>query len=333
MAYTHSENKRLIPLYLQELFIQRTDETHYITMKEIQSFLHTKNIYADRRTIYSAISLLNEADFGIVGVHGKGEYKYHLPKRILDKNELKFLIDSIAASKFLTEKKSNELIKKVKSFGSSYEIDVFHRRILHGKRIKTMNDKVLKNLDSLYLAIERQKQITFQYMRWNPQRKLEVQKAGKLYQVSPYGISLSEDNYYLIAYDSAADCLKHYRIDKMQAIRMTEESREGNALFESFDIVDYSRKTFSMFGGREEVVNMECPNRLIGAFIDRFGESAAIRPSFEKADYSIIRVAVNVSPQFFAWLFGLGQQVKLLSPDLVIAEYQKMLSEISANYD
>lgn len=267
MSYTHSESKRLIPLYLQELFIQRTDETHYITMKEIQSFLHTKNIYADRRTIYSAISLLNEANFGIVGVHGKGEYKYHLPKRILDKNELKFLIDSIAASKFLTEKKSNELIKKVKSFGSSYEIDVFHRRILHGKRIKTMNDKVLKNLDSLYLAIERRKQITFQYMRWNPQRKLEVQKAGKLYQVSPYGISLSEDNYYLIAYDSAADCLKHYRIDKMQAIRMTEESREGNALFESFDIVDYSRKTFSMFGGREEVVNMECPNRLIGVFI------------------------------------------------------------------
>jgi len=186
MARDVSESKKLIPIYLQELFLQKTDSSHYVRMPEILSFLETKGIYADRRTIYLAISVLNQSGFEIIGIQEKGGYKYHHPSRLFDKNELKFLIDSVAASKFLTEKKSKELITKVQSLASVYERETLNRSILVGNRIKSMNDKVLKNLDTIYLALSTNSQITFQYMRWNPQKKLDFLKNGKpLYLILP----------------------------------------------------------------------------------------------------------------------------------------------------
>ena len=170
-------------------------------MPDILSYLETKGIYADRRTIYSAISLLKSTEFEIVKVQEKGGAKYHHPKRLFNTNELKFLIDSIAASKFLTNKTSKELINKVKSLGSDFDSLSLNRTVLLDKRIKSMNDKVFKNLDGIYAAIAANRQITFQYLHWNPQRQL-VSKTGKVYIVSPYAVSLSDDNYYLISFDT-----------------------------------------------------------------------------------------------------------------------------------
>lgn len=326
-----SESKKLIPLYLQQLFLERTDKTHFIRMPEILSFLETKGIYADRRTIYSAISILNTANFEIVGIQEKGGYKYHHPKRLFDTNELKFLIDSIATSKFLTDKKSTELINKVKSLGSNFDSLSLNRNVLLDKRIKSMNDKVFKNLDCIYAAIAANRQITFQYLHWNPQRQL-VSKAGKIYIVSPFAVSLSDDNYYLISFDSNSNELRHYRIDKMQSVKITEETRERKDLFQSFDIVDYSRKTFGMFGGKEETVKLEVVNSLAGVFIDRFGETTTIRETLNNPDTFTVRITVNVSPQFFAWVFGLGTGVKIISPESIIDDFKHMTENVLKNY-
>lgn len=326
-----SESKKLIPLYLQKLFLEKTDKTHYVRMPDILSYLESKNIFADRRTIYAAISLLNYTDFEIVGVQEKGNYKYHHPSRLFNTNELKFLIDSIAASKFLTEKKSKDLISKVKSLGSSFDAKSLNRNILLSKRIKSMNDKVLRNLDYIYSAIADNKQITFQYLQWNTKRKLVI-KSEKLYAASPYAVSLSDDNYYLIAFDSKSNDLRHYRIDKMQSITIINTERIGKELFQSFDIVDYSRKTFGMFGGKEETVTLEAANYLVGVFIDRFGESANIRPNFNNPDSFIVRITVNISPQFFAWVFGLGKNVKILSPDSTADAFKSMIDSVAENY-
>lgn len=326
-----SESKKLIPLYLQQLFLEKTDKTHYIRMPEILSFLESKGIFADRRTIYAAISLLNSTDFEIVGVQEKGGYKYHHPKRLFNINELKFLIDSVATSKFLTEKKSKELINKVKSLGSSFDSQSFNRNVILDRRIKSMNDKVFKNLDNIYAAIAANRQINFQYLHWNPQRKL-VSKAGKIYMVSPYAVSLTDDNYYLIAFDSNTSELRHYRIDKMQSVKIAEVTREGKSLFQSFDIVDYSKKTFGMFSGKEETVTLEVANNLAGVFIDRFGESANIRQNFDNANTFIVRITVYISPQFFAWVFGLGKDIKIISPKSVIDDFKTMTEDILKNY-
>lgn len=328
-----SENKKLALLYLKDLFLERTDKTHFVRMPEILAYLEERNIFVDRRTVYTNISLLNQSGFEIVGIAEKGNYKYHHPSRLFDTSELKFLIDSIAASKFLTEKKSKELINKVKTLGNPSENAALNRDVLSPKRIKSMNNKMFKNLDLIYSAIASNCQITFQYMRWNTERKLEPLKRGQSFSASPYAISLNDDNYYLIAFDSRTKNLRHYRIDKMDSIKLTEKSRAGIESFKSFDIVDYSRKTFGMFAGNEETVTIEAANHLAGVFIDRFGESAAIRKNFDNPDTFIVRIAVNVSPQFFAWLLGLGKDIKILSPQSVKEDFIRYITDILSNYD
>lgn len=327
-----SDSKRLSLIYLQELFLRKTDETHYVKMPEILSFLEKKDIFIDRRTVYTYFKLLNYTGFEIIAVKERGDCKYHHPQRIFDITELKFLIDSIAASKFLTEKKSKELINKVKSLASDYDSVALNRSVLLGNRVKSINNMVLNNLDTIYEAIADNSKITFQYMRWNPQRKLEYQKGGKLYTASPYAVSLNADNYYLIAYDNEADILKHYRIDKMKNISLLHEAREGKKIFKSFNPVDYTLKTFGMYGGREETITIECSNFLVGVFIDRFGYAAHLRPDFENPDKTIIRISVNVSPQFYAWLFALGTGVKIISPESVINEFVAMTDSVLNNY-
>lgn len=333
MASDKSESKKLALLYLQDLFLERTDKTHFIRMPDILEYLAERNVFVDRRTVYTDISILNQAGFEIVGVAEKGGYKYHHPSRLFDTSELKFLIDSIAASKFLTERKSKELITKVKTLGSSFDNAALNRGVLSPKRIKSMNDKVFDNLDILYNAISSNSQISFQYMRWNSQRKLEPSSKGYTFIVSPCAVSLSDDNYYLIAFDGKNQELRHFRIDKMRTIKLTFEPREGKEVFKSFDIVDYSRKTFGMFSGKEETVTIEAPHKLAGVFIDRFGEAANIRKNFENPDTFLVRIAVNVSPQFYAWIFGLGKNVKIISPESVKNDFIKTTTDILSNYN
>lgn len=332
MSKGTSDSKKLTLIYLQQLFLEKTDKTHFIRMPEILDYLAEKEVFVDRRTIYTNLKLLNYTGFEIVGVQEKGGYKYHHPSRLFDTNEIKFLIDSVAASKFLTEKKSKELINKIKTLGSNFDNEALNRSVLLGKRIKSMNDKVLKNLDIIYAALSNNSQITFQYMRWNAQKKLEFLREGKLFAASPFAVSLNDDNYYLISFDSRTNSLRHYRIDKMKNIQLTFEPREGKDIFKSFDIVDYTQKTFGMFGGNEETVSLEVSNHLAGVFIDRFGESVNIRKNFDNPDTFIVRISVNISPQFFAWVFGLGKEVKIISPESVKNEFAATAKEILSNY-
>ena len=327
MNDSKSESKKLIPIYLQELFLERTDDRHFLRMPEILSYLETKNIYADRRTIYAAIFLLRSAGFDIEGIKEKGGFKYHLINRQFDTNELKFLIDSVAVSKFLTEKKSKELINKIKSFGSIYDSKILNRNILIGERIKSMRDNVLTNIDNIHLATSSNRQITFKYLRWTTKRTLEPSDSKKVYRVSPYAVCLSDNNYYMIAFDNLTKTLRHYRVDKMKSIHLLDEPREGLETYKNFDIADYSKKTFGMFGGREQTISF------VGVFIDRFGDSVSIRPNYENPDYCICRMTVNVSPQFYGWIFALGAEVTIVSPQSAIDEFREMAKTIFENYN
>ena len=332
MSKDTSYSKKLTLVYLQELFLERTDETHYIRMPEILSYLEERNTFVDRRTIYTDLQLLNYAGFEIVGVQEKGGYKYHHPSRLFTTNELKFLIDSVASSKFLTEKKSKELISKIKTLGSSFDNESFNTNNLLCKSNKSMNDKVFKNLDNIYAALNNNSQITFQYMKWNYLRQLEYMNKGQLYTVSPFAVSLSDDNYYLVAFDNNSQHLRHYRIDKMKSLKLTFEPREGKEHFKSFDIVDYTQKTFGMFTGREETVSFEVYNSLAGVFVEKFGDAAHLRKSLNNPNTFIARVTVYTSPQFYGWVFGLGKGIKILSPESVITEFVDTTKEILSKY-
>lgn len=328
-----SDSKKLALIYLQQLFLERTDENHYVSMKDIISYLEEKDVFLERRTVYTCIRQLEYAGMEIEGVQLKDTYGYHLRKRLFDTSELKFLIDSVSGSKFLTERKSKELTDKIKTLGSVHQYYDLDRKVMPTKRIKSMNDKVFSNLDFIYKAIQSNSQITFQYMKWTTKKTLENMKSGRLFCVSPFAISLNDDNYYLIAYDETECILKHYRIDKMTSIKLTMEERNGKDRFKSFDIIDYSKKTFGMFAGEEKTISIEASNNLVGVFVDRFGKEIHIRPSLTNPNTFVARFTVNVSPQFYGWLFGLGKGVKITSPESAKEEFQKTITDILSNYD
>lgn len=328
-----SDTKKLALIYLQQLFWERTDENHYVTMKDILSYLEDRDVFLERRTVYTCIKQLDYAGMEIEGVQLKDTYGYHMRKRLFDTSELKFLIDSVSGSKFLTEGKSKELTDKIKTLGSIHQYYDLDRKVMPTKRIKSMNDKVFSILDLIYKAITSNSQIVFQYMKWTPHKTLTNTKDGKFITVSPFAVCLSDDNYYLIAYDTTESKLKHYRIDKMFSVKLTMEERQGKEIFKSFDIIDYSRKTFGMFGGSEETVSIEANNHLAGVFIDRFGKDVSIRPSLTNPDTFVARFTVNVSPQFYGWIFALGKDVKIISPESVKQDFQKTITDILSNYN
>lgn len=299
-----------------QLFMEKTDDTHYITMADILGYLSDNDISAERKSIYTDIEILRNYGFDIKGFQEKGTYFYHLANRRFELAELKLLVDAVQSSKFITAKKSNELIKKIESLASTYESKELQRQVYVSNRIKTMNESIYYNVDQLHEAINRNKKITFQYSQWTVDKKIKLKKGGALYKVSSWALMWDNENYYMVAFDSEEERIKHFRVDKMLHITLSEDKRDGKEQFKKFDMAVYARKMFGMFGGTEEKVRLECKNSLVGVIIDRFGKDAMIIPADD--EHFRINVDVEVSKQFLAWVIGLGEGARILSPESVV---------------
>ncbi len=282
---------------------------------------------AERKGIYNDIALLRECGYDIVGEHVGRNYKYYLGERDFNLPELKLLVDSVQSSKFITEKKSKELIKKLEKLCSENEAKQLERQVFIAGRVKTMNESIFYNVDQIHYAINRNRKITFQYWNWNVDKKMELRKDGAKYKVSPWGLSWDDENYYLVAYDDADKKIKHYRVDKMLHIDTVDEKREGRADFRNPDMADYARKTFGMFGGEERTVTIECENRFAGVMIDRFGKNVTLVK--RDTEHFAVIAKVAVSPQFIGWIVGLGDGVKVTEPEDVV---KKIKDTFAAGY-
>ena len=181
-----------------------------------------------------------------------------------------------------------------------------------------MNESVYNSVDAIHEAIENNKKIRFKYLRWNIKAELEERRGGEWYVISPWALTWDDENYYLVAYDSEAGKIKHYRVDKMDKMQITKEAREGRELFERFDLAAYAKKNFGMYGGRDERITIRLENDKIGIFIDRFGKDITIRKY--DADHVEIRVNVAISGQFFGWIMGLGDGIEIVGPESVVSE-------------
>ncbi|MBP5151889.1 MAG: WYL domain-containing protein, partial [Lachnospiraceae bacterium] len=285
------------------------------------------DITAERKSIYTDFQDMTDR-FGVEIIkEQKGrEVEYHVGARQFELAEVKLLIDAIQSSKFITEKKSRELIAKVKSFVSDYQAGSLQRQVFINDRVKTMNESVYYNVDDIQTALNENKKIRFKYYRWNIKRELEPSHNGEWLTVSPWALVWDDENYYMVAYDDVDEKIKHYRVDKMMRILLTDEKRAGKELFKNFDMARYSKATFGMYGGEEKRVKIRFKNHLCGVFIDRFGKDISFRAVDE--DHSEFYVTVNVSPQFFGWILSLGPDVKIVGPDDVaegIREYVRSL--------
>lgn len=322
--------QKLKLIYLIKYFLEHTDEEHKATMPEILAYLEANDITAERKSIYDDIESIKDFGIDIVGEKQGRGYGYYVAGREFEIAELKLLVDAIQSSKFMTEKKSRELIKKLESLVSVHEARQLQRQVYVSGRAKTMNESIYYNIDALHNAIGKNQRIRFQYFQWNVKKEMELRRNGDFYEVSPWALLWEDENYYLIGFDSAYNEIRHYRVDKMLKITCIDKAREGKEYFEQFHLAEYSKKNFGMFSGEEETVTLEVDNSLIGVIIDRFGKDIMIVPS--KGDCFRIHVKVAVSAQFFGWIFGLGNRVKIVAPDRVVKEMKEEIGKIAEVY-
>ena len=116
----------------------------------------------------------------------------------------------------------------------------------------------------------------------------------------------------------------------MTDIDLIDEERDPLTDREHFDIAEYTKKVFNMFGGEEVLVQLQFDNSLVNAVIDRFGKDVVIGKTDASSFYIWIKVAV--SSTFFAWISQFGNKAKILSPEPIIEQYKLHLSEILNQY-
>ena len=321
-----SENQKLKLLYISKILYEQTDEDHPISTVELIKQLGSYDIKAERKSIYTDIEALK--DFGLdIGYNSsRTSGGYFLMSREFELAELKMLVDMVQASRFLSAKKSRDLIKKLENLTDIHEARQLSRTVYVTNRVKSENETVFYSVDKLHHAINEDKAVTFQYYEYTTKKELSPKKNGQLYHVSPYYLVWANENYYLVGVDEKVGIIKHYRVDRMKSIDEADNNRTYSELFDKFDIAAYTNGVFGMFGGEVRKVTLECNNELIGVIIDRFGKDAMIA---KKTDTTFtVTVSVACSGQFYGYLAGLGHRAKITAPQDIRTAYHDYIGQI-----
>lgn len=318
-----SSNQKTKLLHLCHILLRQTDEDHPITVAQMIEALAKADIKAERKSIYDDLEALSQFGLDIQCRKGKtpgwfvGERDFELP-------ELKLLMDAVQSSRFITQKKSDALIRKLEGLASIHQAGQLQRQVFVSGRIKLMNESIYYNVDKLHTAIAGQKAITFKYFDYDIARKKVFRQEGKRYVVSPYGLIWNSENYYLVAFDHAHQEMRHYRVDKMTEIVVTCLGREGRDRYPGFQLAEYGQKHFGMYSGQEVKVTLRGRRDKAGLVWDRFGQDIILVPDGE--EHFTVTLPVVISPQFFGWLLGLDGSITITGPKQAVAAYRRCLA-------
>ncbi len=318
-----SSNQKTKLLHLARMLLRQTDEDHPLTVAQIIEGLARQDIKAERKSIYDDLEALRLFGLDVQCRKGKspgwfvGERDFELP-------EVKLLMDAVQSSRFITQRKSDALIRKLEGLASSHQGGQLQRQVYVAGRIKVMNESIYYNVDKLHTAIAGQKAITFKYFDYDIFRKKVFRQEGKRYVVSPYGLIWNSENYYLVAFDHAHRELRHYRVDKMTEIVVTCLNREGKEQYPDFQLAEYGQKHFGMYSGPELKVTLRGRRDKASLVWDRFGRDIILVPDGEA--HFTVTLPVVISPQFFGWLLGLDGSVTLIGPKEAVSAYRRRLT-------
>lgn len=324
------QKKKIKLLYVMKILMEQTDENHILNALDIVDILADEyGIETERKSVYNDVKLLQE--YGLDICQNKGSNPgYFVASRDFELPELKLLVDAVSASKFITQKKSEELIAKIEKLSSVHTAGELNRQVRINDRVKAENETIFYNVDSIHKAIHEDMQIAFSYMQWNSKGELEAKHDGMRYEVSPWTLVWFDENYYLVAYQKKYDMVKYFRVDKMRDIDVLESKREGKSNFNNFDLGRFTKKTFGMFDGKDEMIKLTCHNKLAGVILDRFGSGVHLKK--EDDNHFSATVPVAVSPQFYGWLAGLGEGALISSPAKIADEYKAYLGKLLEAY-
>jgi len=322
-----SENQKLKLLYIKELMEEQTDEQHVISTQQIIEYLAAHDIKAERKSLYNDIACLQEFGMDILQKTGRNG-GYYLASRDFELPELKLLVDAVQSSRFLTTKKSMQLIEKLSRMVSVHAAGSLKRQVVVSGRVKTMNESIYYNVDRLHDAIAQNQQIRFHYTEWG----LDGQRHNRpgIYIASPYHLIWDDENYYLVAH-SQRHGITHYRVDKMADIEPTGEKRYMAPEARELNSASYGKNIFGMFGGETTTVRMRFHRSLTGVVIDRFGRDTMLIP--DGPEHFVFSMDIAVSPLFLGWLAGFGERAKILSPQRVIDQYLTLCEPSIRQYE
>lgn len=316
--------QKLKILYIYKLLLEKSDEDNPVGTKEIIDYLGLHGISAERKAIYDNIESLCVFGADIISAGRKGWY---IGSRDFELAELKLLVDCVQANRFITEKKSGELIKKLENLTSKNLAQTLQRQVYITNRPKNLNEKIYYSIDTLHDAINSGKQITFKYFSYSSDKKRVYKRDGALYTAHPYSLIVSEENYYLVAYYENREKITNFRVDRMEDITICNEKiypveQTGG---KNFNMGEYSKKVFNMFTGEQKIVTILCENRLMNAVIDKFGDKISAVP-YDETHFTF-KVEVSVSPTFFSWIFMFEGGMKILAPDDVCDKFAENLKK------
>ena len=318
------ENQKCKILVIRELLLE-TDEQHPLTVQDFIDKLKERDIAAERKSVTDDLLTLSEYGMDVESVAVGKRKGYYLASRMFEPAELKMLVDSVQAAKFLSPKKTMRLIKKLAALSSRGEAALLRRQLYISDRGKTDNESIFYNIDAIHGAIAEDREITFLYWQYDLNKKRVPRREGARYRVSPYALVWDDEFYYLIAYDAADARIKHYRVDKMNRITIGDAERQGKDVFKALDMSAYTSRIFSMFAGEEADVVLDCDAGVIGVIVDRFGTDVSIHPNGDRFT-AFVRVAV--SEQFFGWVAALGGTVRIVSPQPVKEQFLGLLDRL-----
>ncbi len=328
-AVARSSNQKYKLIRLFQILWEQTDEDHPLTVPALIAALEAQGIGAERKSIYDDMEALRTLGLDVQNRKGRTP-GWFLGERPFEMAELKLLVDAVQSSRFITRRKSDALIRKLESLASVHQARQLQRQVYVAGRVKSMNESVYYSIDKLHTAIAAQRAVSFRYFEYNVRKEKVFRREGARYTVSPYGLLWDSENYYLAGYDHAAEELRHYRVDKMAQLTLTDQPRQGDSACRNLDMASYSKKHFGMFSGREGQVVLRCKNSLVGVVLDRFGQDAILIP--DGGEHFTVTVQVVVSPQFLGWVFGLGDAVELRSPEWARQAMEEQLARMGKIY-
>ena len=321
-----TEGQKLKLLYLKDYLCKNTDEAHPASAQALLEHLESLGIRAERKSLYSDLASLNLYGLEIEYRRGKPE-GYFVKKRDFELSELKFLVDAVLSSRFLSPKHSGELIRKLAALSSMHEAALLRLEIVLAGRVKSESEENIATVDVLHDAMAQDKKIRFRYFDWGVDLKKHFRKG--VYEASPYALLWDDENYYLVAH-SQRHGLTHYRVDKMEEVFLMQEPRTVTEETKAFDPSIYSREMFGMFRGERTTVKLRFETPLAGVVVDRFGKDVLMVPDGE--EHFTLQTKINLSPNFFAWLCRFGGRATIIYPREAVDQFrsycQKILSAI-----
>ena len=321
-----SDNQKLSILYILDFLERESDEKHPVTADMLIAMLDRHNISCERRTIYSHIAALQDYGLDIETRRGR-DGGYYIASRIFELPELKLLIDAVQSSRYLTEKKSRELIGKLCQQCNRHDASLMHRDLVIDRRVKSMNETIYYNVDAIQEAISQGRQITFRYFDWGIDGERHYRDRD--YQASPYGLCQDNENCYLLAH-SHRHGVTHYRVDRMSEIRLCEEKRTPCPELTGPNLVQHANQLFQMYSGQTQQVKLRFHRSLTNVVVDRFGADLMMIPDGE--DHFVFTVPVAVSPLFLSWVIGFGDKARILYPQNVAEQCKELCRQVMAQY-